>query len=109
MVGYPKVDLVDPQGKVGKHVPRTLRGQAGLPDGVKRPRPVILDPGGSAFAIVEASAFPKKDAPDCITYSLLITPPGMHHAVQARKTQLPDCNVQVHPVTARDGGTKSPG
>jgi hypothetical protein len=102
MVGYPKVDLVDDAGKVVQHVEETLRGQAGLPDGVDAPQPVTLLPGTSASAIVEASAISAGDGPECTDHSLMITPPGQHSAVPAGGVMMPNCDAQVHPVVAGD-------
>lgn len=107
MIGYPKVDLVENIGISGKehvvgHARQTLRGQAGLPAGMKAPQPVVLAPGKSASAIVEASAIPQGNAPDCKEYSLKVTPPGQHSAVSAGPAQMPECDIQVHPVVAGD-------
>jgi len=102
MVGYPKVDLVDDAGTVVLHVPQTVRGQAGLPEGTDEPESVTLLPGKSASAIVEASAIPEGDGPACASHRLLVTPPGQKRAVPAGEAQMPDCDIQVHPVVAGD-------
>jgi hypothetical protein len=102
MVGYPTVDLVDAQEKLVSHAKETLRGQAGLPADVDEPASVTLLPGKSASAVVEASAIPQGDGPDCGSYDLMVTPPGQKHAVPATPAQLPNCDVQVHPVVAGD-------
>jgi hypothetical protein len=99
LAGYPKVDLVDDAGKVVRHAKETLRGQAGLPEGVDEPEHVTLLPGKSASAIVEASAIPAGDGPECMSYDLMVTPPGQKRAVPAGPAQMPDCDLQVHPVT----------
>jgi hypothetical protein len=102
MSGYPKVELVDDAGKVVLHVPETLRGQAGLPEGTDEPESVTLLPGKSASAIVEASAIPEGDGRECASYSLMVTPPDQKSAVPAGPAQMPNCDVQVHPVVAGD-------
>jgi hypothetical protein len=104
--GYPKVDLVDASGKVVKHAEQTLRGQAGLPAGTTDMPVVTLPAGKSASAVLEASAIPQGDDPPCKEYALAVTPPGQDEAVSAGPTQMPDCNVQVHPVVAGDTGGK---
>lgn len=102
IAGYPEVDLVDASGHVVKRAKETLRGQAGLPAGTTEPPVVTLLPGKSASTVIEASAIPEGDNPPCQDYDLMITPPGQKHAVPAGPAQLPDCNLQVHPVEAGD-------
>jgi hypothetical protein len=104
--GYPKVDLVDASGNVVKHVKETLRGQAGLPEDVSEPPTVQLAAGKSASAAVEASAIPEGDGPECTTYALMVTPPGQKRAVSADPAEMPDCDIQVHPVVAGDQRTR---
>jgi hypothetical protein len=104
MSGYPKVDLVDAAGKVVKHAEQTLSGQAGLPSGATKPPVVTLRAGKSASTVVEASAIPEGDNPPCKEYALMVTPPGEKVAVPAGPAQLPDCDLQVHPVVAGDTG-----
>lgn len=102
--GYPKVDLVNASGKVIKHAEQTLSGQAGLPSGATEPPTVTLAAGKSASAVLEASAIPQGDDPPCKEYALMVTPPGQEVAVSAGPAQMPDCDVQVHPVVAGDTG-----
>ena len=102
--GYPKVDLVDASGKVVTHAQQTPNGQAGLPAGTTEPPVVRLAAGKSASTVLEASAIPEGDNPPCKDYALMVTPPGQTEAVSAGPTQLPDCDLQVHPVVAGETG-----
>lgn len=99
LTGYPTVALVDADGKVVKHARHTLSGQAGLPEGTTEPPVITLLPGKSASTVIEASAIPEGDDPPCQDYELTITPPGQQKAVPAGPAKMPDCDVQVHPVT----------
>jgi hypothetical protein len=102
--GYPQVDLVDASGKVVKHAQQTPSGQTGLPAGTTEPPVVTLPAGKSASTVLEASAIPEGDDPPCKDYALMVTPPGQNEPVSAGPAQMPDCDVQVHPVVAGDTG-----
>ena len=102
--GYPKVDLVDGSGKVVAHARQTPNGQAGLPSDTTEPPVVTLTAGKSASTVLEASAIPAGDDPPCKDYALMVTAPGQTEAVSAGPAQMPDCDVQVHPVVAGDTG-----
>lgn len=104
ITGYPRVDLVDAAGKVVKQAQQTPSGQAGLPAGTTEPPVVTLPAGKSASTVLEASAIPEGDNPPCKDYSLMVTPPGQKEPVSAGPAQMPDCDVQVHPVVAGDTG-----
>ena len=75
-----------------------------LPAGATEPTVVTLPAGKSASTVLEASAVPQGDDPPCKDYSLMVTPPGQTEPVSAGPAQIPDCDVQVHPVVAGDTG-----
>jgi hypothetical protein len=104
ITGYPKIELVTESGKVVTHAQQTPRGQTGLPSGTTQPPVVTLPAGKSASAVVEASAVPEGDHPPCKDYDLMVTAPGLKEAVGAGPAQMPDCDLQVHPVVAGDTG-----
>jgi hypothetical protein len=102
--GYPTVDLVNGSGEVVAHAQQTPNGQAGLPAGTTEPPVVTLAAGASASTVVEASAIPEGNDPPCKEYALMVTAPGQTEAVSAGPAQMPDCDLQVHPVVAGDRG-----
>ena len=109
MSGYPGVDLIDSNGNTVVHLAQTLRGMAGgLSSGLTVPQTVVLPPGGSASALVEATSLPPNGYTSCGEYNLLVTPPGMqpgpHISLTPGPETMPGCEAQVHPVVAGMGG-----
>ncbi len=108
MRGYPGVDLVNGSGTAVAHAKRTLRGMAGgEPAGVVGPAYVVLAPGHSASALVEASDVPQGGVTNCGSFSLIVTAPEQTVAVPAGTATMPRCDLQVHPVVAGTGGGKN--
>jgi hypothetical protein len=103
--GYPGVDLVTAAGTAVAHLTRTLRGMAGgEPAGVSAPQAVVLAPGASASALVEASDVPQDGITDCGSYSLLITVPNQFVSVPGGTSMLPRCAAEIHPVVPGTSG-----
>ena len=99
--GYPGVDEVTSSGALVVHAKRTLGGMAG---GASAVAPVVLGPGASASALVEASDVPQGGISDCGSYSLMVTPPDEYVAVPAGTAMMPKCALEVHPVVAGTHG-----
>ncbi len=107
MLGYPGVALVNASGATVANAARTLRGMAGgLPAGAVGPSYVVLAPGHSASALVEASDVPQGNIKDCGSFSLIVTVPEQTVAVPAGTATMPRCDLQVHPVVAGTSGGK---
>ncbi len=107
MLGYPGVALVNAKGATIANAARTLRGMAGgEPAGVVGPSYVVLKPGHSASALVEASDVPQGGITNCGSYSLIVTAPDQTVAVPAGTATMPRCDLQVHPVVAGTSGGK---
>ena len=108
IIGYPGVDAVTSTGATVVHFTRTLRGMAGgEPPGVTAPQPVILAPGQSASALIEASDVPQGGISNCGDYALMITVPNQYVAVGSGTLKMPRCDAQVHPVVPGTGGGMS--
>ncbi|GAC1386322.1 MAG: hypothetical protein NVSMB48_24970 [Marmoricola sp.] len=101
IAGYPGLDEVTASGALVVHARRTLRGMAG---GAAAVAPVILGPGASASALVEASDVPQGGIADCGSYSMMVTPPDQYVSVPAGTAMLPKCALEVHPVVAGTHG-----
>lgn len=107
MRGYPGVALVNASGATVANAARTLRGMAGgEPAGAVGPSYVVLAPGHSASALVEASDVPQGSVKNCGSFSLIVTVPEQTVAVPAGTATMPRCDLQVHPVVAGTGGGK---
>jgi hypothetical protein len=103
--GYPGVAALDSGGKQVAQAVRTIAGYMGGLQNADHPPKVLLSPGDSASAVVEALAYNAKDGSACTGYhGLLVTVPD--DVVSTRLAWNTDAcsEIEVHPVVAGTSG-----
>ncbi|HKD98593.1 MAG TPA: DUF4232 domain-containing protein [Micromonosporaceae bacterium] len=101
MRGYPGVVALDIHGKQMAKAAETIAGYMGGVMNGSEPPDVVLPPGGSASAMVEALGFDQSDGSACTRYyTLVVSVPGYNGTLPSEVPWGNDgCSeLQVHPV-----------
>lgn len=102
MRGYPGASMFGPEGAVLANATRTLVGSAGGAVGQNSPPRVVLQPNGTASAIVEWSDVPTGSGGCLNPVSLGVTPPDTKQTTNFELSGQPEVcsSFEVHPVLA---------
>ena len=104
LYGYPGVAGLDNHGAQIAQATRTSSGYLGGLTAGTKPSNVDLKTGGSASAMVEASAF-NADGSACVAYAgLLVTPPNETHSIMLAWGNDGCAGLQIHPVVPGSTG-----